>query len=221
MNRRQRGFGILEALLALALGVMLLAAAAQATVATQQTWRLQGAASRLQDDARLALHRLTQDIRMTGSFGCLALEAIEFSSPATAQAFATPLRIERLADGRVSRLSLIVADLAGNAGHAEWTLLTDCLTQAKLIEGSPPGSGASLALPLRQHTYRVQDGSLMLSGGGRNARLIDNVRGLWVTHVPGEEGGRLDVRLDLFEPVQALEHRYEVSVALRNRVPGS
>ncbi|MDF0729162.1 pilus assembly protein PilW [Pseudomonas entomophila] len=221
MSRWQAGFGLLEALLALALGLMLLAAAGQLAVAVQQAWHLQGAAARLQDDARLALQRLAQDIRMTGMFGCLAHAAIDFPDPGVARAFATPLQINHGADGRLTSLSLLAAELPGGFGQPDWTLLTDCRSWAQVRPGRHLGSGDTLAFPLRQHLYRVQDGSLMLGSGGLNARLIDNVRGLWITREQAGEGERLDLRLELFEPVLRIEQRHALSVALRNRLPPS
>ncbi|MGE7994101.1 PilW family protein [Pseudomonas sp. NPDC089554] len=219
MSRLQRGFGLLEALLALAIGLMLLAAAGQVLVSSQQSWRLQGASARLQEDARLALQRLVQDIRMTGVFGCLATHAIDFPSAAAAQAFAAPLQITRTTDGRLASLSLLAGELPGAAGAPDWTVLSDCRTWAKVLAGGHLADGDSLAFPLRQQHYRVHDGSLMLSSGGLNARLIDNVKGLWITQVQAGEGQRLDIRLQLFEPTQQLEQQYELSVALRNRLP--
>jgi Tfp pilus assembly protein PilW len=82
MKRRPAGFGLIEALLALALGVMVLAAASQLFGSAYQAWRLQGATARLQDDARLVLQRLAEDIRMAGMFGCLRLNAADFRLPA-------------------------------------------------------------------------------------------------------------------------------------------
>lgn len=219
MSPRQRGFGLLEATLALAIGLVLLAAAGQALVSTHQSWQLQGAAARMQEDARLALQRMAQDIRMTGVFGCLTPRIIDFPNAAAAQAFATPLRITRTADGQLASLSLLAGELSGAAGTADWTVLTDCRTWAKVLAEAPPGNTEGLAFPLRQQHYRVHDASLMLSSGGLNARLIDNVRGLWITQVQGQQGQRLDLRLQLFEPTLQLEQQYELSVTLRNRLP--
>lgn len=221
MTPRQRGFGLLEALLALALGLMLLAAAGQALVSAQQAWRVQGALSRMQDDASLAFQRLAQDIRMTGMFGCLAPEAIEFIAPSAAQAFAQPLQISHAGDGREVTLSLVTADVRGAGGNPDWTLLTDCLTWAEVHPARQAGSGTTLAFPVRRQTYRFQGDGLMLSGGGMNAVLIDNVRAFRVTHVVGNDGERVDLQLTLGDPVLGVERNYALSVALRNRLPSS
>ena len=93
MSRTQGGFGLIEGVLALAIGLPLLAAASQLFVSAHDTWRLQGAAARLQADARLALQRMAQDIRMAGMFGCLRLQPGDFKDPAARQAFAHPLQV--------------------------------------------------------------------------------------------------------------------------------
>lgn len=202
---RQAGFGLLEALLALALGLMLLAAAGQVFAASYQAWRLQGAATRLQDDARLALQRMAEDIRMAGMFGCLRLEAADFDDPADAQVFSMPI------DAAGERLTLVGAELPGLLGAPDWTVLTDCQGWARVYR-KPPPTGAMLALPVRRVTYRLSKGRLMFTTHAQHASLIDNVRALDVRRV----GARVDIQLVMFDPVYRLEQHHALSVALRN-----
>jgi len=115
MRCRQSGFGLLEVMLALAIGLMVVVAAGQLLVSAHQSWRLQGAALRLQDDARLALLRMAQDIRMAGMFGCLRLEPADFQDPAARQVFNQPVEV-----GPAS-LGLVVAEPSGHAGLPDWT----------------------------------------------------------------------------------------------------
>lgn len=221
MSARQRGFGLMEALLALALGLMVLAAAGQVLFSGQQLWRVQGALARLQEDAMLVLQRLALDIRMTASFGCLSPEAVEFHDASARQAFAHPLHIEHLSDGRLARLSLVTAELSGTASSPDWTLHTDCLEWAQVHGKRHSLPGAPLSIGLRRHTYRLQGGSLMLASGGFNASLIDNVRDFRVTRVEAEQGTRLDLQLILGDLEGQVERTYALSVALRNRLPPS
>ncbi|WP_194789068.1 PilW family protein [Pseudomonas sp. UFMG81] len=215
MRRRSVGFGLIEALLALALGLMLLAAASQLFGSAYQAWRLQGATARLQEDARLALQRLAEDIRMAGMFGCLRLEATDFKSSGAAEAFATPITI---APGS---LTLVGAELPGLVGKADWTVLTDCHSWAEVVgHQHVPGPG-TMALPIRRLTYRLNNGSLQLVTNVQNALLIDNVRAFEVNRVEAGEGERLDIRLTLFDRQHQLEHRHQLSVALRNPRHGS
>ncbi|MDH0646167.1 pilus assembly protein PilW [Pseudomonas sp. GD03858] len=215
MRYRQTGFGLMEALLALALGAMLLAVTGQVFVSAHHASRLQGASARLQDDARLALQRLVEDVRQAGMFGCLSLEAADFDDPASAQAFAHPIEISD--DG----LTLIGAQLPGLLGPPDWTVLSDCRSWAKVLRGQHVGEGQWLALPVRRVSYRVRNGSLMLTSNAQHAALVDNVRALEVHRVREREGERLDIRLTLFDRQHLLEQRHAVSVALRNGRTGT
>lgn len=206
MKRRQTGVGLTEMLLALALGLMLLAAASQVFGSAYQVWRLQGASARLQDDARLVLQRLAEDIRMAGMFGCLRLGEEDFRVPEAAQAFANPIQIGQ------DSLTLVGAALPGLMGTPDWTVLSDCRTWAR-VEGTQHVSGEHLfALPVRRLVYRLQDGSLILTTKSQNARLIDNVRALEVSRV----GERVDIRLTLYDRQHQLEQQHQLSVAVRN-----
>ncbi len=133
---RQSGFSMIEVLLALSLGMLLLLAASRLFIATSQSWQAQMAAAQMQEDARLALQRLTQSIRMAGAFGCLRYDAVDFLDPLAAQAFAQPLHVSRDAQGRLLRLSLISAESVYTSGEPDWTLLTDCVTHAMVHAGA-------------------------------------------------------------------------------------
>lgn len=210
MRRRPAGFGLIEALLALALGLMVLAAASQLFGSAYQAWRLQGATARLQDDARLVLQRLAEDIRMAGMFGCLRLDAADFRIAGAAEAFASPITI------KPGSLTLVGAELPGLAGRADWTVLSDCRTWAEVAgHRHVPGTTVQ-ALPIRRLTYRLHKGSLQLLTNSQNANLIDNVRAFEVNLVEVAEGELLDIRLTLFDRQHQLEHRHQLSVALRN-----
>lgn len=210
MTRRPAGFGLVEAMLALALGLMVLAAASQLFGSAYQAWRLQGATARLQDDARLVLQRMAEDIRMAGMFGCLRLDAADFRAAGAAEAFATPIAITP------GSLTLVGAELPGLVGQADWTVLSDCRSWAEVVGHQHVPGTAVQALPIRRLTYRLHNGSLQLLTNVQNAYLIDNVRAFEVGLVEVEEGERLDIRLTLFDRQHRLEHRHQLSVALRN-----
>ncbi|WP_462401406.1 prepilin-type N-terminal cleavage/methylation domain-containing protein [Pseudomonas sp. Marseille-QA0332] len=219
MSGRQRGFGLLEALLGLALGLMLLAAASQLFASVLQAWRVQDASARLADDARLVLQRLAQDIRMTGLAGCLRLDSIEYEAASARQALAQPLRIDRASDGTLSSLTLVLAELPGLAGPPDWTLLTDCRSWARVVAGQRAAPPGALAFPLRRHVYQLRDGTLRLASGGGIQPLIDHVQALRVEAQAVGDQLRLDLRLILFEAATGVEQQHHLSVAMRNRWP--
>ncbi|NIE74179.1 pilus assembly protein PilW [Pantoea sp. Ap-967] len=215
MSRRgQGGFSLLEATLALAIGVMVLAGAGQLLISAHRSWHLQGAALRLQDDARLALLRMARDIRQAGIFGCLRLDAIEFEAAAARQAFEQPVEVGP------SSLNLIVAELPGHTGAPDWTLLTDCHDRATLYPGRQANPDGFMAIPISRYRYYLNGTSLMFSRRGRPQGLAEHVRTFQVALVNTPQGQRIDLHLTLYEPVLQLEQQHGLSVALRNPVAG-
>jgi type IV pilus assembly protein PilW len=212
MRRGQGGFGLLEVTLALAIGLMLLAAAGQLFTSAHHGWRLQGAALRLQDDARLALLRMAQDIRMAGMFGCLQLKPADFKDSAARQAFKQPLEV-----GTAS-LGLVVAELSGYPGVPYWTVLTDCIDKVHVHSERPLNPEKLMAIPVSHHRYDVKGSTLRLKRRSNTQPLVDHVRQLRIVHVETADGGRIDLQLTLYEPTTKLEQRHELSVALRNPV---
>ncbi len=72
----QAGVGLIEIMIALVIGLILIAGAGKIFLDGKQTYRLQDAQSRLQENARFALELLTNDIRMAGFSGCANLSSI-------------------------------------------------------------------------------------------------------------------------------------------------
>nr|WP_314483207.1 prepilin-type N-terminal cleavage/methylation domain-containing protein [uncultured Pseudomonas sp.] len=208
MKPRQGGFGLLELMVALALGLMLLAAASQVFASAHRAWQLQGAALRMQEDARLVLLRMAQDIRMAGMFGCLRLEPGDFPDSATQAAFIRPVEIEG------DSLTVVVAELAGHPLKPQWTLLTDCVGYAKVHRGHVQATEPLMAIPITRHRYAVRDNTLYFTRGSSTQPLLEHVRRLHV--VAAGDGQRIDLHVSLFEPQLALEQQYVVSVARRN-----
>lgn len=210
MRRLQSGFGLFEALLALAIGLMVLVAGSQLFASVYHAWRLQDAALRLQDDARLALLRMAQDLRMAGMFGCLRLAPDDFDDPAARQAYARPLHIGP------SSLDLVVAELPGFAGAPDWTLLTDCSSEAQVYSGRRQHTNSLMAIPISRHRYALDGTTLRLTRRNNPQPLVDHVREMRVTHVRTPLGERVDLLLTLYEPTLKLEQQHALSVALRN-----
>lgn len=69
-SHRQRGFTLVEIMVALVLSLILTAGVVQIYLTTKQTYRLQESLSRIQENARYALATLSRDIRMAGYWGC-------------------------------------------------------------------------------------------------------------------------------------------------------
>ncbi|MGE8420321.1 hypothetical protein [Pseudomonas sp.] len=223
MNR-QAGVGLLEVLLALSLGMLLLLGASRLFVAASQSWQAQALAAQMQEDARLALQRLAQSIRMVGMFGCLHDQAIDFLDPLAAQAFAQPLQITRGADGRVQRLRLISADVTQVSGRPDWTLLTDCRTQASVHAGERAPATGQFAVAIRRQDYRLVANELRLRSGASDGVLVDGVDELQLELLRDSVAGISGVKLGLtlIDPQQRVRPQtYRMTIAVGNPVAGS
>ncbi len=76
LQAKHDGFGLLELLIAMTLGLLLSAAVMQVTLASQRSHHLLDAAARLQENGRFALSYLSKDIRTAGYMGCPNVQRI-------------------------------------------------------------------------------------------------------------------------------------------------
>ena len=77
INSKQNGLTLIEILVAMVIGLFLLAGVMQIFLGSQQSYRLQENLSRMQENGRFAMDFLTRDIRMAGSSGCVLIGDIE------------------------------------------------------------------------------------------------------------------------------------------------
>lgn len=83
-HKKQKGLTLVELMIAVVLGLILVAGVIQIFVANKQTYRVTDAQSRLQENARFALEVLTRDIRSAGYSGCRAIERMNVNQIAKA-----------------------------------------------------------------------------------------------------------------------------------------
>ncbi len=70
MNARNRGFSMVELMVAMVIGLMILAAVSSVLVNSKKNYTTQDSLARLQENARFTVQILTRDLRMAGYFGC-------------------------------------------------------------------------------------------------------------------------------------------------------
>jgi type IV pilus assembly protein PilW len=171
------GFGLIEVMIALVLGLVLVLGITQIFASSRQTAAVQDASATLQEDARYVLTRMTQELRMAGMFGCLSLASASVSGvPA---AFDDPIQWTN----GTSTLRIITSNATqavGPTSNADWTLVTDCRTSGAVTAGvATPGNG-EIALPIRQIEYQLDAAENVLqvrsSGAGSFEPLIGNVQ---------------------------------------------
>lgn len=234
MTSRLRGFSLIELLLALAIGLVLVAGGSQVVISSRVTQASQQAAMLLQDDAQFVLGKMIQDIRQAGMFGCLGLAFIE-NAPA---AFDQPVRWS--AGNGSASLTLVTADVGEGGGKPDWTVLSDCTGTAKAFTGSAPVPlPGQIGFALRQITYTFEAGQLKVSTPAAPAKavLVDNVQAFAINFgvaaqpsseevvrydaSPGDESLIRSVRIlmTLQDPTGRVKAQtYSVVAALRNRL---
>lgn len=78
---RQRGISAVEILIALVIGLILVAGVAEVYLGAKQSYRLQDAQGRIQENGRYALEILQNDLRQAGYMGCPSLAEMTFNTP--------------------------------------------------------------------------------------------------------------------------------------------
>lgn len=232
--RSTRGFGLIELMVALALGLIVVLGVAQIFISAKNTYVSQNASASMQEDARFVLSKMLQEIRMVGMFGCL--ESITDSSSASdfAANSATPINW----DNANHKLTLVTADVGNNGGSPTWTVISDCRSEATAYTGARATPAGQLAFPIRRLTYTFSNNQLLMSTGTGPAQgLVSNVSAFTVTFGvassateiaassytsnPSDPARIRSVRLTLTltDPSNRVRNQtYNVVAALRNRL---
>lgn len=184
--RVQAGFGLIELMIALTLGLILVAGVVQVFLASNQAFNVQQRASALQEDARFVLSRLSSELRMVNMYGCLNLsrlpESIRDSLPSQLD---QPIRFD------AGVLTLVTADpnselFATSASKsvsdygAQWLIATNCRNDLRIASsGSVSVEAGDILIPLRQLQYRVNNHQLQvrINDAGSYETLIEGVAG--------------------------------------------
>lgn len=229
MIRRSRGFGLIELMVALTLSLVMAVALTQMFISSKDTYLSQMASANLQEDARFVLNKLAQDIRMVGTFGCLASVRDASDKGDFAAAFKNPIRWQAGAQS----LTLVTASVDGQQGEPVWTVRTDCAMAATAYS---KGAGVGeLSFPVQRQVYAFNPRAADLRLNG--AALISNVSAFSVLFgVADSPAQRLVSRyveapdnpalirsvritLTLSDPAQRVkEQTFSVVAALRNRL---
>lgn len=232
MNNRVRGFGLIEVMIALVLGLIVVAGIIQIFISTKTTYQTQLAAARIQEDARFVLSKLIQEIRMTGMYGCL-----KFDTAVSTGAVAVPTNLDNpiMWDPAKSQLTLVTADVGTAGTGPTWTVISDCQTSSQLYPGSKAPTSQQVAFPLRQLVYTFTGSQLTVKDGltGTAQTLVDNVSGFDISfgivgspmsytaasgNVSSSSVRSVRLKLTLKDPSATVSPQtYNVVAALRNR----
>jgi type IV pilus assembly protein PilW len=167
MKYRAKGFGLIEIMISLLLGLLIVAGVIQIFISAKNTYLSQNASAVMQEDARFILTKMAQEIRMVGMFGCLATVKDASTNSDFAAAQMTPVRW----DNATSKLTLVTADVGNNGGVPTWTVVSDCKSGATATTGAATPAANQLAFPIRQLVYQFANKQLLLGG----APIVNNV----------------------------------------------
>ena len=237
MKKFSRGFGLIEIMVALVLGLVISMGVIQIFVASRGTYTSQNTSARMQEDARFVLSKMMQEIRMTGMFGCLSVDNLTPASGALTvkpAAFNNPI----LWNNANSTLTLITADIGGSGGTPNWTVVSDCQSTTQLYASNPVIGAGQVAFPLRQLTYVFSGTELKVAVGtdtsaSKQQPLLSNVRALnislglagtpmtYVTAITAANAANIRsvrIGLTLYDPTGKVRDQvYNVVAAVRNR----
>lgn len=227
-----RGFGLVEVLLALVLGLVMSLALMQIFISSKSSYVSQTSSASLQEDARFVLSKIVQEVRLAGMFGCLANVADASVGNGFSRAFQDPIRW----DAGSQTLTLATAGTGEGSGWYTWVVHTDCVTSATgYSSGRAPRLAVDeTALPIHRQVYRYNTARNELSLNGQP--LVSNVRDFRVLFgvadsIHGQSVARyveqpdpalirsVRVTLTLADPTHRIqEQTFNVVAAVRNRL---
>ncbi|WP_285418217.1 prepilin-type N-terminal cleavage/methylation domain-containing protein [Pseudomonas sp. efr-133-TYG-5] len=236
MKRHNRGFGLIELMIALALGLIVVLGVVQTFIAAKNTYVSQNSAAAMQEDARFVLSKMIQEIRMVGMFGCLGTITDSSTAGDFNAAQITPISW----DNASLKLTLVTADIGSGGGTPTWTVLSDCRNSATAYTGLRAAASGQIAFPIRRLIYSYSNNQILMgTGSGTPAQqvLVNNVAAFSVmfglassaTDVaastyssnPGDPARIRSVRLSLTlnDPSNRVANQtFNVVAALRNRL---
>lgn len=236
MKRQNRGFGLIELLVALALGLIVVLGVVQIFIAAKNTYVSQNSAAAMQEDARFVLSKMIQEIRMVGMFGCLGTITDSSNAGDFNAAQITPINW----DNANLKLTLVTADIGGGGGTPTWTVLSDCRNSATAYTGLRSPATGQISFPVRRLIYSFSNNQILMGTGSGNPAqqvLVNNVSAFNVTfgvassatdvaastysNNPGDPALIRSVRLSLTlaDPNNRVRNQtFNVVAALRNRL---
>ncbi|MCY0110881.1 prepilin-type N-terminal cleavage/methylation domain-containing protein [Pseudomonas monsensis] len=236
MKHHNRGFGLIEMLIALALGLIVVLGVVQTFLAAKNTYVSQNTGAAMQEDARFVLSKMIQELRMVGMFGCLGSITDASSAGDFNAAQLTPISW----DNSNLKLTLVTADVGGNGGTPTWTVVSDCRNSATAYTGLRAAASGQIAFPIRRLIYSFSNNQILMgtgSGTPTQQVLVNNVSAFNVTFGlassatdvaassyssnPGDPARIRSVRLSLTltDPNNRVANQtFNVVAALRNRL---
>lgn len=212
----QRGFSLVELMIAMLLGLILIMGIMQIFIASKQTYGVQQSAATMQENARFVLSRISSELRQVGMFGCMDIERLPLATRNQIPAvFATPVSFEDgvlsivTADSAAGRVTEEVTLTAAGLG-AGWLLVSDCVDALRIDAGAGVTAAAGdLVIPVRQLEYKLANHALKtrVNGLGNFETLIEGVSGFEVQFGLAASNADVHVAGTYVTDVTGLENR--------------
>ncbi|WP_277964450.1 PilW family protein [Pseudomonas sp. RIT-To-2] len=191
MRKRASGFGLIELMVAILLGLIILLGVLQIFISAKNTYLAQNASAAMQEDARYALSKMVQEIRMVGMFGYVTPSPDSTATDFTL-ASQTPISYVTTTVGTVTTgvLTLLTADVGANGGTPTWTILTDPVNYLATVSAGAKSATGMFAMPIRRviYTYDSTNQRLLTTVAGTQSVLVSNVTAMGVLFGIGETG---------------------------------
>jgi type IV pilus assembly protein PilW len=187
MKNQSKGFGLIELMVALVLGLGLVLGVAQIFLAAKNTYMGQNASAAMQEDARYALSKIIQEVRMVGMFGCINPGSTSFIDQSAAPTFTSvssnPISYTSTTTSGVTTkvLTLLTGDVGSTGSTPSYIVATDCLTSATVTSVAPVLLPGQLSFPIRRVIYTFVNNQLSTTVGNATSILINNVSAFTVS----------------------------------------
>lgn len=180
MNRSSKGFGLIELMVAMALGLIVVLGVAQIFISAKNTYLSQNASANMQEDARFVLSKMIQEVRMVDMFRCL----VSISDLTSGKEFTAKSAPPISWDETNFKLTLVTTDVGDKGGTPTWIVIDDCKNNPTANPGTFKAPNGQRAIPVRRLTYTFRNNQLWMNTGiGTDAGqvLVDNVIAFGVT----------------------------------------
>jgi type IV pilus assembly protein PilW len=232
MKALEKGFGLVEVMLALVLGLVMSLALAQIFVSSKSSYASQASSAGLQEDARFVLSKMVQEARLVGMFGCLGRVDDASAGNGFSKAFDQPIHW----DASSQTLTLTTAGAGEGGSWSTWVIHTDCVSTATAYSTgrAPRPSANETAMSVHRQVYRFNPSRNELSLNGQP--LVSNVRAFSVLFGVADSINERSITryaataepslirsvrltLTLFDPAERVqEQTVDVVAAIRNRL---
>lgn len=163
--KKQSGFTLVELMLAIAVGLILVAIIAQIYIGSKQTYRTQDDLARLQEDGRYAIESVSRSLRLAGYWPDFSQTYLTLFPPSTEAIGGTE------GGGSTVPDTLIVRHYGSGPAGAADNSIRDCI-----------GAGVD-SITRARLTFSVAGNALQCArDGGASIRLINNVTNLQILY---------------------------------------